>query len=168
MAAPRGGALTRPVVGATLPVHWQHDAAQILIGLVLQGDAAYDDAFAHFQRLSQFNGETSAAQVASFKLGELPFEQGQYQFSARHWQRFLNDVPQSPLAPREAHGSTPPAVDIHSASPRPARGAWRLAELRRGNIAHPSPRARRMEPATGTGPAAQLLSDLPQNPFIRP
>jgi TolA-binding protein len=85
------------------PRHRQHDATQILIGLALQGDDAYDDAFAHFQRLSQFNGETSAAQVASFKLGELPFEQGQYQLSERNWQRFLNDAPQSPLARRAAY-----------------------------------------------------------------
>ena len=85
------------------PRHPQHDPAQILIGLALQGDAAYDDAVAHFQRLSQFNGPTSATQVASYKLGELPFEQGQYQLSARHWQRFLNDAPPGPLARRAAY-----------------------------------------------------------------
>lgn len=122
MVAPRGDALARPVVGATLPVHRQHDAAQILIGLALQGDAAYDDAFAHLQRLSQFNGETSAAQVASFKLGELPFEQGQYQLSARHWQRFLNDMPQSPLARRAAY-----LLGLSWVARRPEdRGAWSL------------------------------------------
>jgi tetratricopeptide (TPR) repeat protein len=82
------------------PRHRQHDAAQILIGLALQGDGAYDDAFAHYQRLSQFNGATSAAQVASYKLGELPFEQGQYGLAARNWQRFVNDAPSGALARR--------------------------------------------------------------------
>ena len=82
------------------PRHRRHDAAQVLIGLALQSDAAYDDAMAHFQWLSQFNGETHAAQVASFKLGEIPFSQGRYRLSSRYWQRFLNDAPQGPLAPR--------------------------------------------------------------------
>ena len=82
------------------PRHRQHDAAQILIGLALQGDDAYDDAFTHFQRLSQFNGETSTAQVASYKLGELPFEQGQYELAAHNWQRFLNDAPPGALTRR--------------------------------------------------------------------
>ena len=85
------------------PRHRQHGAAQILIGLALQGDKAYDDAVAHFQSLSQFNGEKSVAQVASYKLGELPFEQGQYPLSARNWQRFLNDAPQGPLAWRATY-----------------------------------------------------------------
>ena len=85
------------------PQHRQHGAAQVLIGLALQSDAAYDDAMAHFQWLSQFNGETYAAQVGSFKLGEIPFSQGQYRLSARNWQRFLNDVPHGPLAPRAAY-----------------------------------------------------------------
>ena len=82
------------------PRHRQHDAAQVLIGLALQSDAAYDDALAHFQWLSQFNGETHAAQVASFKLGEIPFSHGHYRLSARNWQRFLDDAPQGPLARR--------------------------------------------------------------------
>ena len=85
------------------PRHRRHDAAQILIGLALQSDAAYDDAMAHFQWLSQFNGETHAAQVGSFKLGEIPFSQGQYRLSARNWQRFLNVAPQGPLAQRSAY-----------------------------------------------------------------
>ena len=85
------------------PRHRQHDAAQVLIGLALQSDAAYDDALAHYQWLSQFKGETHAAQVAAFKLGEIPFSQGQYRLSARNWQRFLNDAPQGPLAPRAAY-----------------------------------------------------------------
>ena len=85
------------------PRHRQHDAAQVLIGLSLQSDAAYDDAMAHFQWLSQFNGETHAAQVASFKLGEIPFSRGQYRLSSRNWQRFLNDGPQGPLAWRAAY-----------------------------------------------------------------
>lgn len=85
------------------PRHRQHDAAQLLIGLALQGDAAYDDAYAHFQRLSQFNGETRAMQVASFKLGELPFERGQYQLSSRNWQRFLNEAPPGPLSRRATY-----------------------------------------------------------------
>ena len=85
------------------PLHRQHDAAQVLLGLALQSDAAYDDAMAHFQWLSEFNGQTQAAQVASFKLGEIPFSQGQYRLSARNWQRFLNDAPQGPLARRAAY-----------------------------------------------------------------
>lgn len=106
------------------PRHRQHDAAQILIGLALQGDAAYDDAVAHFQRLSQFNGETSAAQVASYKLGELPFEQGQYQLSARNWQRFLSDAPPGPLARRAAYLlGLSWWLDGHKTE---ARGAWSL------------------------------------------
>lgn len=106
------------------PRHQQHDAAQILIGLALQGDGAYDDAVAHFQRLSQFNGETSAAQVASYKLGELPFEQRQYQLSARHWQRFLNDAPPGPLARRAAYLlGLSWWLDGHKTA---AQGAWSL------------------------------------------
>ena len=85
------------------PRHRQHDAAQVLIGLALQSDAAYDDAMAHFQWLSQFNGETHAAQVASFKLGEIPYSQGQYRLSARNWQRFLSDAPEGPIARRAAY-----------------------------------------------------------------
>lgn len=85
------------------PQHRQHDAAQVLIGLALQSDAAYDDALAHYQWLSQFNGETHAAQVAAFKLGEIPFSQGQYRLSARNWQRFLNNAPRGPLASRAAY-----------------------------------------------------------------
>ena len=84
------------------PRHRQHDAAQVLIGLALQGDAAHGDARAHFQRLSQFNGEISGAQVASSSLASSP-SQGQYQLSARNWQRFLNDAPQSPLTRRTAY-----------------------------------------------------------------
>ena len=80
------------------PRHQRHDAAQVLIGLALQGGGAYDDASRHFQWLSQFNGETHAAQVASFKLGEIPFSQGRYRLAAERWRRFLNDVPQGPLA----------------------------------------------------------------------
>ena len=85
------------------PRHQQHDAAQVLIGLALQSDAAYDEAMAHFQWLSQFNGETHTAQVASFKLAEIPFSQGEYRLAARNWQRFLNDAPQAPLARRAAY-----------------------------------------------------------------
>ena len=85
------------------PRHRQHDAAQILIGLALQNDAAYDDAMAHFQWLSQFNGESHAAQVGSFKLAEIPFSQGQYRLSADNWQRFLNVAPQGALARRAAY-----------------------------------------------------------------
>lgn len=85
------------------PRHRQHDAAQVLIGLALQSDSANDDAMAHFQWLSQFNGETHAAQVAAFKLGEIPFSQGQYRLSALNWQRFLSDAPRGPLARRAAY-----------------------------------------------------------------
>ena len=85
------------------PHHQRHDAAQVLIGLALQSDAAYNDALGHFQWLSQFNVETHAAQVASFKLGEIPFSQGQYRLAAHNWQRFLSEVPQGPLARRAAY-----------------------------------------------------------------
>ena len=106
------------------PRHRQHDAAQILIGLALQNDEANDDAMAHFQWLSQFNGETHAAQVAAFKLGEIPFSQGQHRLSALNWQRFLTDAPHGPLARRTAY-----LLGLAwwlDGQPTQAAGAWSL------------------------------------------
>src|SRR5262245_36425026 len=44
-------------------------ASQLLIGLALQEDKAYDDAFIHFQRWPLTNDPTDATRVAAFKLG---------------------------------------------------------------------------------------------------
>jgi TolA-binding protein/TM2 domain-containing membrane protein YozV len=137
------------------PRHQQHDAAQVLIGLALQSDAAYNDALAHFQWLSQFNGEAHAAQVASFKLGEIPFSQGQYRLSARNWQRFLNDAPQGPLARRSAYllGLSWWLDGQHTE----ASGAWSL--LRDGDPLSERASALRME-------ARQLAPPLHKSPAV--
>lgn len=85
------------------PRHQRHAAAQILIGLALQEDGLYDDAFIHFQRLSQAESDTDVGQVAAFKLGELRFLQQRYQQAVDHFQRFLHAFPEGPLAPQTTY-----------------------------------------------------------------
>jgi TolA-binding protein len=72
-------------------------AAQLLIGLALQEDKAYDDAFAHFQQWPLTDDPTDATRVAAFKLGELRFLQGQYRQAVLYFQGFLETYPDGPL-----------------------------------------------------------------------
>lgn len=80
---------------------WPHDAhqpaAQLLIGLALQEDKAYDDAFAHFAHWPVTDDPTDATRVAAFKLGELRFLQGQYRQAVLYLQGFLDTYPDGPL-----------------------------------------------------------------------
>jgi TolA-binding protein/TM2 domain-containing membrane protein YozV len=79
------------------PDHQRHAAAQILIGLALQGDGLFDDAFVHFQHVQQAAGESDVGRVAAFKLGELRFQQEQYHQAVDHFQQFLRLFPEGPL-----------------------------------------------------------------------
>ena len=79
------------------PQHERQPAAELLIGLALQEDKAYDDAFAHFQRWRLVDDSTDAIRVAAFKLGELRFLQGQYRQAIGYFQGFLDAYPEGPL-----------------------------------------------------------------------
>jgi tetratricopeptide (TPR) repeat protein len=81
------------------PDHQRHAAAQILIGLALQNDGLYDEAFSHFEGMQQATGETDVGRVAVFKLGELRFQQEQYRQAIDHLQRFLRLFPDGALVP---------------------------------------------------------------------
>ncbi|GIX46638.1 MAG: hypothetical protein KatS3mg131_0849 [Candidatus Tectimicrobiota bacterium] len=83
------------------PHHPRQPLAQLLIGLALQEDGAYEAAFAHFQRLQQEPGEV--AQVAAFKLGELRFWQGQYPQAIALLSDFRQRFPTGPLVPRSTY-----------------------------------------------------------------
>jgi tetratricopeptide (TPR) repeat protein len=85
------------------PDHQRHAAAQILIGLALQGDGLYDDAFIHFQGVQQAAAETDVRRVASFKLGELRFQQEQYRQAIDHFQQFLRLFPDGALVPHTTY-----------------------------------------------------------------
>src|SRR5262252_6595380 len=74
-----------------------HPAAQLLIGLALQEDKAYDDALAHFEHWPLTDDPTDATRVAAFKLGELRFLQGQYRQAVLYFQGFLDTYPDGPL-----------------------------------------------------------------------
>src|ERR671922_2301477 len=79
------------------PQHERQPAAELLIGLALQEDKAYDEAFTHFQRWHLVDDPTDATRVAAFKLGELRFQQGQYRQAVTYFQGFLNTYPDGPL-----------------------------------------------------------------------
>lgn len=80
------------------PEHQQRPVAQLLIGLALQEDSLYEDAFLHFQQLQHSgSGQADIGRVVAFKLGELRFQQEQYQQAMAHWQRFLQWYPDGPL-----------------------------------------------------------------------
>lgn len=79
------------------PQHQQYAEAQLLIGLALQEDAAYDDAWLHFQSLRQRMDERDALRVATFKLGEIRFLQRQYPQASVHFQQFLETFSDGPL-----------------------------------------------------------------------
>jgi tetratricopeptide (TPR) repeat protein len=79
------------------PEHQRQAAAQVLIGLALQSDGLYDDAFLHFQGVQQAAAETDVRRVASFKLGELRFQQEQYRQAIDHLQQFLRLFPEGAL-----------------------------------------------------------------------
>ena len=79
------------------PGHARQPAAELLIGLALQEDQAYDDAITHFQRWRLVDDSTDATRVAAFKLGELRFQQGQYRQAVGHFQDFLDTYPEGPL-----------------------------------------------------------------------
>lgn len=79
------------------PHDTRRPAAELLIGLALQEDKAYDDAFAHFQRWRLTDDPTDATRVAAFKLGELRFLQGQYRQAIVQFQDFLMAYPDGPL-----------------------------------------------------------------------
>jgi len=79
------------------PGHVRQPAGELLIGLALQEDQAYDDAFTHFQRWHLADDPTDATRVAAFKLGELRFQQGQYRQAIGSFQDFLNTYPDGPL-----------------------------------------------------------------------
>ena len=79
------------------PQHARRPAAELLLGLALQEDKAYDDAFAHFQRWRLVDDPTDATRVAAFKLGELRFLQGQYRQAIDYFQGFLDTYPDGPL-----------------------------------------------------------------------
>ena len=81
------------------PQHQQYAEAQLLIGLALQEDAVYDDAWLHFQSLRQRLDEPDALRVATFKLGEIRFLQRQYPQASVHFQQFLETFPDGPLVP---------------------------------------------------------------------
>ena len=79
------------------PDHQRHAAAQILIGLALQHDGLYDEAWSHFEGMQQITGDTDVGRVAVFKLGELRFQQEQYRQAIEHFQRFLRLFPDGAL-----------------------------------------------------------------------
>jgi tetratricopeptide (TPR) repeat protein len=79
------------------PQHERQPAAELLLGLALQEEKAYDDAFAHFQRWRLVDDPTDATRVAAFKLGELRFLQGQYRQAIGYFQGFLDTYPEGPL-----------------------------------------------------------------------
>jgi len=79
------------------PYDERQPAAQLLIGLALQADKAYDDALAHFEHWPLTDDPTDATRVAAFKLGELRFQQGQYRQAVRYFQSFLDTYPEGPL-----------------------------------------------------------------------
>jgi tetratricopeptide (TPR) repeat protein len=81
----------------------QRPAAQLLIGLALQEDGLYDDAFVHLQQLQQTDGRTDIGRVAAFKLGELRFQQEQYRQAISQWQQFLRVFPDGPLVPQTTY-----------------------------------------------------------------
>jgi TolA-binding protein len=85
------------------PEHQRYAAAQILLGLALQGDKLYDDAFSHFEAVQQRTPEMDVSRVAAFKLGELRFQQEQYRQAIDHFQRFLRLYPDGPLASRTTY-----------------------------------------------------------------
>jgi len=85
------------------PDHPRLGAAQLLIGLALQEDKLYDDAFVHFQQLQRLEHETDVGRVAAFKLGELRLQQEQYRQAVSHFQGFLRLFPASSLAPHAAY-----------------------------------------------------------------
>lgn len=79
------------------PQDARRPAAELLIGLALQEDKAYDDALTHFQRWRLPDDPTDATRVAAFKLGELRFLQGQYRQAIVHFQGFLDTYPDGPM-----------------------------------------------------------------------
>jgi outer membrane protein assembly factor BamD (BamD/ComL family) len=79
------------------PGYIYQPAAELLIGLALQEDRAYDDAFTHFQHWRLDDDPTDATRVAAFKLGELRFQQGQYRQAIDYFQGFLETYPDGPL-----------------------------------------------------------------------
>jgi len=79
------------------PGHERQPAAELFIGLALQEDQAYDDAFTHFQRWHLVDDPTDATRVAAFKLGELRFQQGQYRQAVGYFRGFLDTYPDGPL-----------------------------------------------------------------------
>jgi len=79
------------------PHHERQPATQLLIGLALQEDKAYDHALAHFQNWPLTDDPTDATRVAAFKLGELRFLQGQYRQAVLYFQGFLDTYPDGPL-----------------------------------------------------------------------
>jgi Tetratricopeptide repeat len=85
------------------PQHERYEAAQILMGLALQEDGLYDDAFSHFQRLYQIENDTDVGQVAAFKLGEIRFLQQQHRQAIDYLQHFLQAFPEGPLAPQTTY-----------------------------------------------------------------
>jgi tetratricopeptide (TPR) repeat protein len=85
------------------PDHPRLATAQLLIGLALQEDKLYDDAFVHFQHLQRLEYETDVGRVAAFKLGELRWQQEQYRQAISHFQGFLRLFPASSLAPHAAY-----------------------------------------------------------------
>ena len=85
------------------PQHQQHTAAQVLLGLALEGDELYDDAFIHFRQLYRTYGRLPVGQLANFKLGELHFRQQRYREAIEHFQQFLHTFPDAPLAPRSTY-----------------------------------------------------------------
>jgi tetratricopeptide (TPR) repeat protein len=82
------------------PGHARQPAAELLIGLALQEEQAYDDAFSHFQHWRLVDDPTDATRVAAFKLGELRFQQGQYRQAIGAFQGFLDAYPDGPLVSR--------------------------------------------------------------------
>src|SRR5262245_3354903 len=86
-----------------LPDHQQRPAAQLLIGLALQEDRLYDDAFVRFQQLQQTDSPTDIGRVAAFKLGELRFQQEQYRQAITQWQQFLRLFPDGPVVPQTTY-----------------------------------------------------------------
>jgi tetratricopeptide (TPR) repeat protein len=85
------------------PEHARHSAALLLIGLALQEDGAYDDAFIHFQQLRQIDDDTDVDRIATFKLGELRFLQQRYRQAIEQFQKFLFVFPDGPLVPRSTY-----------------------------------------------------------------
>jgi TolA-binding protein/TM2 domain-containing membrane protein YozV len=85
------------------PQHQQRTAAQVVLGLALEGDELYDDAFIHFRQLRRTYKRHPVGQLANFKLGELHFQQRRYREAIEHLQQFLQTFPDAPLAPRSTY-----------------------------------------------------------------